>query len=340
MTNSIELSHYFAINDDLRSKPKHQKTGLLESADMTHSFIPRLIAIGAVAAFATAGQATALHPDQIGWSALKFRATKFFFRIDANIAITSMDAAVVAAQLVAAREGHVVQPVGNQRILSVDTKAFGRLSQIELILNAGSAAALQKTSHDSGGRYRHRIYRFTDRGAYQTTRRPIGRNEERLPADQWPQWSEANEDLRPYPSSVFGAEITGPIGLLYAVGAAPLYKSGDTFEILTFVRNHVHRVQIEVAGLEALKVKYRFDNGITTVKHKGKQSAIRMLMRGEVIDGGDAEFELLGLRGDIVLHLDPATRAPLQLEGHIKIAGHTKVRLIEMTATNRAGQMK
>ena len=52
-------------------------------------------------------------------------------------------------------------------------------------------------------------------------------------------------------------------------------------------------------------------------------------MRGEAVDDGDSEneFELLGLRGDIDLHIDPETRAPLQIEGRVKIAGHTIMRL-------------
>ena len=64
-----------------------------------------------------------------------------------------------------------------------------------------------------------------------------------------------------------------------------------------------------------------------------------MLIRGEGVEDGDSddEFELLGLRGDIVLHLDPATRAPLQLEGRVKIAGNAKMRLVEL-ATVAPGQ--
>ena len=300
---------------------------------MTHLIIRFLIVTGMIPVFAATSHAMDLNPDRIGWSALQFKASKFLMTIHASVGITTPDPAAAVAQLITAGEGKAVQPHISQKILSLRTEAFGRLSQIDLILNAENGAALQRTSHDSGSRYRHRIYRFTDRGAYQKTRWPIGKAEEKLPADQWPQWSEAKEDLRPYPSSVFGAVITDPSGLLYIVGAAPLDEPGDTFEILTYARKHVHRVQIEVTGMDSIKLNYQFESGAIREKREGKQQAIRLLIRGEGIDDGDSddEFELLGLRGDIVLHMDPTTRAPLQLEGRVKIAGHVTMRLVNLT---------
>jgi hypothetical protein len=52
-----------------------------------------------------------------------------------------------------------------------------------------------------------------------------------------------------------------------------------------------------------------------------------------MIDDGDSDdqFELLGLRGDIDIHIDPVTRAPIQLEGKVKIAGHAVMRLTHLT---------
>ncbi len=305
---------------------------------MTQSIIRLLIIISTVTALATTGHATELDPDRIGWSALQFRAKKFFMTVNANVAIAALDATSVATQLITVNTGKEVQPEGPQRMLSLETTAFGRLSQVNLILNADNGAALQRTSHDSGSRYRHRVYRFTDRGAYQKTRWPVGKIEEQLPADQWPLWSEEKEDLRPYPESVVDAVITDPSGLLYIVSAAPLYEPGDAIEILTYARKHVHRVQISVINTESIKLKYRFNDGTKSEKRTHAQQAIRMLIHGKGIEDDDSgnEFELLGLRGDIVLHLDPVTRAPLQLEGRVKIAGRTKMRLISLT-TNKVG---
>jgi len=247
---------------------------------MTPAIIRFLTVVGTAMVFATTSHATEFNPDRIGWSTLKFRATKFFFTVDAGVRIETPEPATVETLLMVPGEGKAVQPQGLQKILSLSMDAFGRLSQTELILNAGNGAALQRTSHDSGSRYRHRIYRYTDRGAYQKTRWPVGKDEEKLPVDQWPQWSEASEYLRPYPSSVFDALIAEPTSLLYLVGAASLDEPGDTFEILAYARKHVHHVRVEVVGTESIKLKYRFNDGNTVEKREVKQQAIRMLIRG------------------------------------------------------------
>ncbi len=301
---------------------------------MARSIIRFLTVLGITWCFAVNAGADALTPDRIGWSALTFRASKLLMAIDVDVAIATPDCTTVAPRLITAGEGTGIAPAGLQKIVTIETEAFGRLSQVELILNAGDGAALQRTSHDSGGRFRHRIYRFTDRGAYQRTRWPVGKDEERLPAERWPEWSEANEDLRPYPPAAVNALVTEPSALLYLIGAAPLDEPGDTFDILAYVRSHVHRVQVEVVGPETIDLKYGFSNGTTTELRDGRQPTIRMLIRGESIDGdSDDEFELLGLRGDIVLHLEPVTRAPLQFEGRVKIAGNVRMRLVDLTTT-------
>ena len=275
------------------------------------------------------GLSQSLDPNRIGWSELRFHASKCFISVDAEVELSDVPAGQLDSLLMEPGEGVAVAPSGPTKELVFTTAAFGRRTRAELLLNARSGGTLQRTSHDSGKRFRHRIYRYTDIGAYQRTRWPVGEDEENLPADQWEQWSEVGEDLRPYPEAVHGKVVTDPGALLYIVGAAPLDKVGDTIEILAYVRKHVHRVQIEVAGMEQLKVDYNQVGGADAGTKKGKHQALKLLVRGESVDDGDSEneFELLGLRGDIDLHIDPETRAPLQIEGRVKIAGHTIMRL-------------
>lgn len=272
-----------------------------------------------------------LDESRIGWSNLSYRASKFFFSVDADISIAPASAGQIAEQLMEPGEGKAVAPSDEIQILIFETEAFGRDTVSTLIVNSDDGAALQRTSHDSGKRYRHRIYRYTDIGPYHRTRWPVGKAEEQLPADQWLQWSEAGEGIMPYPETAVGSIVTDPGGLLYIVGAAKLDEPGDTFVIYAYVRRHVHRVTIEVAGTEQIKVKYT-ERGKASVEHNGKRDALKLLIRGESLDDGDSEkeFELLGLRGDIVMHIDPRTRAPLQIEGRVKIAGHTIMRIREL----------
>ena len=278
------------------------------------------------AATATEGH---FDPDRIGWSEAQFHAAKLFISVDTHVALIDHPAADVIDKLMEPGEGVAVAPDDYVQQLVFTTEFFGRHTISDLLINPVTGATLQRTSHDSGNRFRHRIYRFTDTGAYQRTRWPVGKDEEKLPADRWEEWSETGEGFRAYPATAVGRPVTDSGGLLYIVSAAHLIEPGDKIEILAYARSHVHRVQVEVTTPEAIKVDYLERNGESSVDRKGKQQVITLLIRGEALDDGDGEdeFELLGLRGDIIMHMDPKTRAPLQLNGKVKIAGQVTLKI-------------
>jgi hypothetical protein len=271
-------------------------------------------------------------PARIGWSEIQFHASMLFFSVDANVALNQLAVADVIDRLMEPGEGVAITPDDKVQELRFTTDFFGRHTTSDLLINSGTGATLQRTSHDSGKRFRHRIYRFTDIGAYQRTRWPVGKDEEKLPAERWEEWSETGEGLRAYPAAAVGSVVTDSGGLLYIVGAAQLNEPGDKIEILAYARSHVHRVQVEVTTPETIKVDYREHNGDNSVERKGKQQVMTLLIRGEGLDDGDDvdEFELLGLRGDIIMHMDPKTRAPLQLNGRVKIIGRVTLRITKL----------
>jgi hypothetical protein len=66
------------------------------------------------------------------------------------------------------------------------------------------------------------------------------------------------------------------------------------------------------------------------VQRSGKVQALRLSLKGLPVPGGktgDDDLELLGLRGQLELLLDPETRAPLQLSGTVKVVGSVTLRL-------------
>lgn len=270
-----------------------------------------------------------MDPRRVGWSEIQFHASKLFVSLDANVVLRDLLSGDISDRLIEPGKGVAIAPCNGIRQLVFTTDFVGRHTVSELLMNSLTGAALQRTSHDSGSRLRHRIYRFTDIGAYHKTRWPVGEAEEKLPAERWPEWSKAGEDLRPYPDEASDQIVTDPGGLLYIAGAAALEEPGDTTEILAFVRGQVYRVRIEVTQPESINVRFTKYDGNTVVEQKGKYQAMKLLIRGQGLDEGDGEdqFELLGLRGDIIMHMDPETRAPLQLNGRVKIAGNVTLRI-------------
>lgn len=289
----------------------------------------RFLAAALASLFPFAATAADLNPDRINWSQLSFHASKFFVSIDADVFLSDVPPDVIEGALTEPGEGEAVAVAGPSKALVFTTGIMGRKTRAAVLLNAEDGATLQRTSHDSGKRNRHRIYRYTDIGAYQKTWWPVGEDEENLPIDQWRKWSKYEEGMRPFAEAVHGEIVTDPGALLYIVGTAPLKKAGDRVDIYAYARKNVHRVTIEVAGMEEIKVNYEQQGGPGAGQKKGKVDALKLLVRGDMVDDGDSddEFELLGLRGDIDIHIDPVTRAPIQIKGDVKIAGKAVMRL-------------
>lgn len=277
---------------------------------------------------------SSLDPARIGWEAVHFRATKLFFSVDTEVAIAQVPSTSVAKSLIAPQQGAGVELTGDVVQLKLGTDAFGRRNDMTLHINAPTGEAVQRVTHETGNRLRHRIYRFTDVGAYHDTRKPSDEVEENLPDDQWLEWSNHSTGLYAYPDESHGQLITEPAGLLYIVGAARLDKPGDYLEILAYARKRVHRVHIDVVEPVQLRANYtRWNNGEST-EQSGEQTALRLLIQGEPVGVGDSEdeFELMGLRGKMELLLDPKTRAPLRLTGRAKIVGKVTLRVQSVVA--------
>jgi hypothetical protein len=139
--------------------------------------------------------------------------------------------------------------------------------------------------------------------------------------------------LRAYPVAPGQHPVVEPTGLLYAIAAAALDKPGDTLDILVFRRRDTQTVHIEVLPPREVSVRYDEVWPTGAVQRSGKVKPLRLSLRGMPVPGGDPDdddLELLGLRGNLELLLDPGTRAPLQLSGDVKILGKVTLRLAEV----------
>lgn len=294
---------------------------------------PRLRAAAGLLLAVLAAQAAGAQPLDPGrprWAVLDFAASKLFLSATARVEATTRPAGAVADALRATPEGRPLAPGTEVLEMTLAASGFGRDSLTRLWADPGTGAMLQRIQRDAGSRTRQRLYRFTDVGAYHFTRWPADAREAGLPPEQW---SRTSEGMRAWSEAARQQPVTEASVLLWAVGAAALDRPGDRFEALAFSRRQVNRVTIEVTGRRREVVDYVERGPEGSRRRRESAEALVLRLHGAPLEAGteDDEFELLGLRGDLEILLDPRTRAPLELRGRVKVAGQVTVRLKAMT---------
>ena len=268
-------------------------------------------------------------PARVGWSEIRMTASKLFLTADARLALRTVPGAAVGPDLLPVPDDRFTPVVPGTEVLELlyETRAVGRRSRITLLMDPVSGAALQRTQHDQDGKMRLRTYRFGLDGAYQRTRFPATASEKALLPDRW---TRTSEGLRVYAVSPGKQPVIEPTGLLYAIAAAPLDKPGDTIDVLVSRRRDTQTVRIEVLASREISVRYDELWPGGTVQRTGKVRPLRLSLQGLPRPGSNPEgndVELLGLRGQLELLLDPEMRAPLQLSGNVKVLGSVTLRL-------------
>ena len=122
------------------------------------------------------------------------------------------------------------------------------------------------------------------------------------------QWTERTEGMRPYSDGAEGKPVTEATVLLWMVGAADLSKAGDRLEAFTFSRKRVNRVMADVTGTRTVEVDFTEKDASGDHRRRGELNALRLRVHASPLtpaSDDEEEFELLGLRGDLELLLDP-----------------------------------
>ncbi len=271
-------------------------------------------------------------PARPAWREVELGASKFLMSASARIALAEPKRAEAVAGLRQPPEGTAVP--APQRLLQMRYAAnlAGQRTDMTLLLDPLSAAALQFELRDSGRRHRERIWRYTDIGAFHWTAKPANDSERALPPARW---TERSSGLRLYPVDSGDGAVTDATALIYAIAAANYAKPGDAITLRVFSRRRMHKVRAEYAGATAVNADFRQFAGGSESRRKGKLPAWRIVVSGTTTatpgDDDDDRFTLLGLNDGIELALDPTTRLPLQLSGDAPVVGRVTFRLKSTT---------
>lgn len=267
-------------------------------------------------------------PARVGWSEIRMGATKLFLSAESTLGWRLVPGTSVADTLVSFPAGEAIEPGPEVLELSFLTAGAGRKSSLALLMDPTSGAAIQRLQHEYEGKFRYRVYRYGDVGAYQRTRHPASSREKSLPPGKW---TDTGEGLRRYPVPAGTTPVVEPTGLLYLIPAADLDQPGDTLDVLTFRRHDTQTVRVTVLPPREITVRYDELWPTGAVQRRGTLRPVRLALEGVATPGqppDEDDLELLGLRGRLELMLDPETRAPVQLSGNVKILGTVTLRLL------------
>ena len=119
--------------------------------------------------------------------------------------------------------------------------------------------------------------------------------------------------------------------MLFYLASAGDLAAGRPVEVCVFTRKALSRVELRVEATAELAVDYSERSPRGARRRRGDIEALKLSIKARPVaaDSGE-EFELLGLKGDVELYLDPATRIPVQVSGRLPGLGRVHVKLTEV----------
>ncbi len=289
---------------------------------------PLLSLLLAAVLLPSAALASAPDPRRIGWSELRFEASKLGLSLESRLELRRMTAAEIRQRLIDPGTGEwLPAPSAGGWLLQLETEGLGKHSRLDLMLDS-RGGALQRTQLETGRRHkdhRNRVLRFARDGVHVDSRKPTKREVD-APSEEWSNCSDWLLELPPLGADAVLGQATG---LFFTLGAADLAEPGDRVTTYVLSKGRVMAVDLVVEARETIEVDLvEVDNGRSR-RRNGELETLRVRVGGRGVEPQtrDTDFRFLGMRGDVRVFLDVATRAPVLIIGRVGWLGRAKVRL-------------
>jgi hypothetical protein len=258
------------------------------------------------------------------WNCLDFRAEQLMFKGKTRICAKKARAEEMREWLPASdpKEPPLPQQTPGARLMKMTVSAdlSGRLSEEEVFFEPGSGRTLQRTRVKLGSDPYRKSYRFGTTSLDWTRSAPKSREETERAE---PAWSKIENLSAPYPQGSTCKVYSEPILLLYLL-AAHDWNSGKDLELCMFAGKKWNRVEAVSQGMRAFPARYD-KNGQPSQVSEARVIVLKAGKAGS--DQGEESFELMGLRGDLEILLDPQNGLPLAIQGEMPWLGQVTVRL-------------
>ncbi|HVS15911.1 MAG TPA: hypothetical protein VMV46_18465 [Thermoanaerobaculia bacterium] len=282
---------------------------------------------------ATVASPYAVAPD-VSWRRLAFRASKLLVSAHAEVALEWRQAREVAPELAETDQGAPLAPAGERVAhLTVTSNLLGRSSSTQVWLDPLDLRVLQRRQLEEGKRERLKLYRFGRSGIYSRRVRP-SHGERGQPLQRWTdvqEGFEAHQEATP---------VSDPSALFYWLSAIEPESLREGRTLVVYSKSLLNPVEVRYLGVEEIRVDYRLygvaDPEGNAIDVSGRVPALRFSLTPGA--GGADELELLGLEGDLELHVDAEHRVPVQVSGRVPPVGKVVARLQEAWLAPQVGR--
>ena len=277
----------------------------------------------------TQAQESKLDPKLVKWTSLHYKTYILFFSVNVKYKLNQISQADSKSALLKPTKGTGTMPTMDPTYrIDLDSKIMGRKSFISLWFDP-SGTAFQRTQTDTGSKQRVKTYRILTDGYYSREAKPKG-NEEDLPPNKWTQIGEGAKTFNKLPPE--GRIVAEPTALYYLVSASSISKPGDKFEEYIFTKHGVFSLKLHAVDYKDIETNYKSNQDGKKQSIQGESKTLHITMNAVAIDPADAgDFDFLGLKGDIDLYMDPATRVLVQVSGKADYIGRTDIKLKEVS---------
>ncbi len=287
-----------------------------------------IIALGSFP-LVTPAQDSRLDPALVKWRSLHYKTYILFFSINVKYTLNQIPKADSESALLKPTKGTPTMPAMDPTYrIDLDSKIMGRKSFISLWYDP-DGTAFQRTQTDTGSKKRVKTYRILTDGYYSREAKPR-ESEEDFPPEKWTQIGQGAKTFNKLPSK--GRIISEPTALYYLVSASNLNKPGDKYEEYIFTKHGIFSLKLHAIDFQDIETNYKSNQSGKKQTIRGETKTLHITMNATAIDPADAgDFDFLGLKGDIDLYMDPATRVLLQVSGNADYIGRTDIKLQEVT---------
>lgn len=304
-----------------------------EELSMTGNYLGKLIIF--LLAFSLPGypllvhaQETSLDPSRVKWSSLHYKTYIVFFSMNVKARLNLIPQTDSKAALLTPEHGQATMPLANPTYrIDLDSKIMGRKSLISLWFDP-DGSAFQRTQTDTGSKQRIKTYRILKDGYVSQQVKPK-KNEKDQPPAKWTEIGKGHKTFKTLPPA--GTIIAEPTALYYLLSASTLNKPGDKFEKYIFTKHGIFLLKLHAVDHQEIEADYVQQQEGKKLTTRGEIKTLHIRMNATPLDPAEAaDFDFLGLKGDIHLYMEPTSRVLLQISGKADIIGHTDIKLKEV----------